>query len=306
MKFIALKTDDGRITRMISFYCKAFEVSRQAFYDYLERKDKPWKYQPLADEMMRIHNEDEYNDCYGRERMYLALLQKRASGKTNIEIPSEGTVRKVMEQIGLIHKPRRKPNGITKADRKARKSDDLLKRDFHADKPLEKAVTDISELKAKDGKVYVSCIFDCYDLMPLGLAIDDNMRASLCCLTVRNAKKAYPGITGCIIHSDRGSQYTSQEYRELINCYGIIQSMNSDGGRCHDNARCESMWARMKEELFYSRGDSSENYTISELKTIIWRYFMSYWSNRRICTANGGLPPAVKRKLYYAGSSAAA
>ena len=118
--------------------------------------------------------------------------------------------------------------------------------------------------------------------------------------------QAYPGITGCIIHSDRGSQYTSQEYRELINCYGIIQSMNSDGGRCHDNARCESMWARMKEELFYSRGDSSENYTISELKTIIWRYFMSYWSNRRICTANGGLPPAVKRKLYYAGSSAAA
>lgn len=60
---------------------------------------------------------------------------------------------------------------------KARKSYDLLKRDFSADKPLEKAVTDISELKAKDGKVYVSCIFDCYDLMPLGLAIDDNMRA---------------------------------------------------------------------------------------------------------------------------------
>ena len=301
-----MKTDDGRITRKISFCCKALEVSRQAFYDYLERKDKPWKYQPLAEEMMRIHNEDEYNDCYGRERMYLALLLKKAAGNIDIHIPSEGTVRKVMELIGLIHKPRRKPNGITKADRKARKSDDLLKRDFSADKPLEKAVTDISELKAKDGKVYVSCVFDCYDLMPLGLAIEDNMRASLCCLTVRNAKKAYPGITGCIIHSDRGSQYTSQEYRDLISRYGIVQSMNSAGGRCHDNARCESMWARMKEEIFYSRGDKSENYTISELKTKIWRYYMSYWSNRRICTANGGLPPAVKRKLYYKGSSVAA
>ena len=148
MKFIAMKTDDGRISQKISFCCKALEVSRQAFYDYLERKDKPWKYQPLAEEMMRIHNEDEYNDCYGRERMYLALLQKKAAGNIDIHIPSEGTVRKVMEQIGLIHKPRRKPNGITKADRKARKSDDLLKRDFTADKPLEKAVTDISELKA--------------------------------------------------------------------------------------------------------------------------------------------------------------
>ena len=75
--------------------------------------------------------------------------------------------------------------------------------------------------------------------------------------------------------------------------------MNSAGGRCHDNARCESMWARMKDELFYGRDDKSENYTMEELKTMIWRYFMSYWANRRICTANGGLPPAVKRRQYY-------
>jgi transposase InsO family protein len=204
-----------------------------------------------------------------------------------------------MAQIGLIHKSRRKPNGITKADREARKSDDLLKRDFSADKPFEKAVTDISELKAKDGKVYVSAIFDCFDLMPLGLAIEDNMKASLCVHTLENARKAYPDIKGCIIHSDRGSQYTSAEYRKVIRKYEIIQSMNSAGGRCHDNAGCESIWARMKEELFYSRNDKSENYTIKELKTMIWRYYMSYWTNRRICTANGGLPPAVKRCLYY-------
>lgn len=275
-----------------------FKVSRQAFYDYIDRKDNPWKYEELADEMLKIHNEDEYNDCYGRERMYMALMQKKIAGDISIDIPCEGTVRKVMDEIGLIHKPHRKPNGITKADREARKSDDLLKRDFSAEKPLEKAVTDISEVKGSDGKVYVSAIFDCFDLMPLGLAIEDNMRASLCCHTLENAKKSYPDINGCIIHSDRGSQYTSTEYRAVIQKYGIIQSMNSAGGRCHDNAGCESMWARMKEELFYSRNDKSENYTIAELKTKIWRYYMSYWANRRICTANGGLPPAVKRKLY--------
>ncbi len=293
-----MKTDDGRNKGNISFYCRTLEVSRQAFYDYIERKNNPWKYKLLADEMLKIHNEDEYNDCYGRERMYMALMQKKIAGDISIDIPCEGTVRKVMDEIGLIHKPHRKPNGITKADREARKSDDLLKRDFSAEKPLEKAVTDISEVKGSDGKVYVSAIFDCFDLMPLGLAIEDNMRASLCCHTLENAKKSYPDINGCIIHSDRGSQYTSTEYRAVIQKYGIIQSMNSAGGRCHDNARCESMWARMKEELFYSRNDKSENYTIAELKTKIWRYYMSYWANRRICTANGGLPPAVKRKLY--------
>ena len=306
MKFIALKTDDGRLTGSISFYCLALEVSRQAFYDYLDRRDNPWKYKLLADEMLKIHNEDEYNDCYGRERMYMALMQKKEAGEISIDIPCEGTVRKVMDGIGLIHKPRRKTNGITKSDREAHKSDDLLKRDFSAEKPLEKAVTDISEVKGKDGKVYVSAIFDCFDLMPLGLAIEDNMRASLCCRTLENAKKSYPDISGCIIHSDRGSQYTSTEYRAAIKKYGVIQSMNSQGGRCHDNARCESMWARMKEELFYSRNDRSENYTIADLKTKIWRYYMSYWANRRICTANGGLPPAVKRRLYYANSSLAA
>jgi len=82
--------------------------------------------------------------------------------------------------------------------------------------------------------------------------------------------------------------------------------MNSAGGRCHDNARCESIWARMKEELFYNRGRRSENFTIAELKTMVWRYFMSYWSNRRICSSIGGLPPAVKRQRFYAELSAAA
>lgn len=66
-------------------------------------------------------------------------------------------------------------------------------------RPMEKAVTDIIELKANDGKDYVSAIFDCFDLMPLGLAIEDNMRAALCCHTLENEKISYPDIAGCII-----------------------------------------------------------------------------------------------------------
>ena len=150
----------------------------KAFYDYLERKGKPWKYQPLADAMLKIHDENAENADYGRVRMYQALKYRKEVGKLDgIKIPCEATVRSVMKQINLIHKPKRKPNGITKADREARKSDDLLKRDFTADAPLKKCVTDITEIKAKDGKLYVSAIFDCYDLMPNGLAMADHMRA---------------------------------------------------------------------------------------------------------------------------------
>jgi len=150
------------------------------------------------------------------------------------------------------------------------------------------------------GKLYVSVIFDCFDLNALGIALADNMRAELCVKTVENACKSYRDMLGIIIHSDRGSQYTSEKYRAVIKKYNICQSMNSAGGHCHDNARCESIWARMKEELFYLQNRRSENYTVDDLKALVWRYFMSYWNNRRICSAIGGIPPAEKRRRYYA------
>ena len=302
MMFLAIKTEDGVIKGKISFYCRMLKVTRQGFYKYLAGKDRPWKYQNLADSMRAIASEDECNDTYGRIRMYQALFLKQPEG---IRIPGERTVYRVMEKIGLIHRPKRKPSGITKADREARKSDDLLKRDFSSKEPLKKCVTDITEIKAKDGKLYVSAIFDCFDAAILGLAMDTNMKAELCKCTLENAVRAYPALKGGIIHSDRGSQYTSATYRRSIAKYGILQSMNSAGGRCHDNARCESMWARMKEELLYGRHDT-EKMTVDEVKTIIWRYFISYWNNRRICSANEGLPPMVKRQRYYESLGSAA
>ena len=295
MRFIAIKTSDGAIKGNTSLYCKILGVSREGFRKYLINRDKPWKYETLADEMHKILDEDECNDTYGRCRMYQALKLRAPKG---IHIPSERTVYRVMEAIGISHRPKRKPNGITKADREARKSDDLLKRNFKAVEPLTKAVTDITELQASNGKLYVSAIFDCFDLSVLGLAMDTNMKAQLCVKTINNAMMSYPELRGAIIHSDRGVQYTSDIYRTALKKHGINQSMNSAGGRCHDNARCESMWARMKSELLYDRYETKK-LTISELKEKIWRYFINYWNNRRICTANGGLPPAVKRKMYY-------
>ena len=268
MRFIDMKTDGGTITGKIAFYCDTLDVTRQGFYWYLKHRNDPWKYEGLAEKMRTIVAEDEYNDAYGRRRMCQAFILKYSDE----EITSERTVYRVMEEIGLRHRPKRKPNGITKADRDARKSEDLLKRDFTAEKPLEKCVTDITEIPARDGKVYVSAIFDCYDLGVLGLAMADNMRAELCVSTLENASKAFPSIRGTVIHSD--------------------------GGRCHDNARCKVMWARMKKELRYGRYDTKKM-TIGERKTLIWRYFIIYWNNRRICSANGGLPPMLKRKQYY-------
>ena len=182
----------------IAFYCDALGVTRQGFYWYLKHKDMPWKYEGIAKKMREIVAEDECNDTYGRCRMYQALKLRYPED----DIPSERTVYRIMEEIGLVHRSKRKPNGITKADREARKSEDLFKRNFTAEKPLEKCVTDITEIPAKDGKLYVSAIFDCYDLGVIGLAMSDNMKAELCVSTIKNACITYPGIRGAIIHSD--------------------------------------------------------------------------------------------------------
>ena len=302
MMFPAIKTEDGVIKGKISFCCRMLKVTRQGFYKYPAGKDRPWKYQDLAGIMQAVVSEDECNDTYGRIRMYQALLLKKPEG---IRIPGGRTVYRVMEKTGLSHRPKRKPGGITRADREARKSGDLLKRDFSSKEPLKKCVTDITEIRAKDGKLYVSAISDCFDAAVPGLAVDTSMKAALCERTPDNAVRACPALKGAVIHSDRGTQYTSGTCRRAVAKYGILQSMNRAGGRCHDNARCESMWARMKEELLYGRHDTEEM-TAEEVETLIFRYFIGYWNNRRICSANEGLPPMVKRRRYYESLDAAA
>mgnify|MGYP004701315883 CR=1 FL=1 len=154
MKFIVLKTEDGKRKGKIAFCCKMLGVSRQGFYRYLANKNRPWKYQRLAEIMQEICNEDQCNDTYGRMRMYQALQLKNPDG---VKIPEEKTVYRIMKKIGLTHHPKRKPNGITKADREAMKSDDLLKRDFRSDEPLKKCITDITEIKAKEGLSQILC-----------------------------------------------------------------------------------------------------------------------------------------------------
>jgi transposase InsO family protein len=305
MKFIAIKTENGQIKGELSFYCRVLDVSRQGFYAYLESLSRPWKYDALAAKMQEIIDEDLCNDTYGYVRMHMALQQKSACNPDFPDIPCERTVYRVMARLGLVHTPKRKPNGLTKADKAAQKSDDKIKRDFTADAPLQKCVTDVTEVKTADGKLYVSAMEDCFDNAVLGLTMADNMKAGLCVDTLKSAVMSYPELRGAIVHSDRGSQYTSEEYRLAVARFSINQSMNSAGGRSHDNAKCESLWARFKEELLYGRYDTTKM-TMAEVKSLIWRYFMSYWNNRRICSANGGLPPMVMRRQYYERQKGAA
>ena len=77
IKFIAIKTDDGKRKGKIAFYCKTLNVSKQGFYKYFRNRKRPWNYQRLANVMLEMLEEDECNDTYGRKRMYAALLLEK-------------------------------------------------------------------------------------------------------------------------------------------------------------------------------------------------------------------------------------
>jgi transposase InsO family protein len=196
---------------------------------------------------------------------------------------------------------KKRPNSLTEADKEAQKSENLIKQDFTATRPNEKWLTDITEVNCSDGKLYVAPIFDCFDGAIVGLEMDDNMRKELYINAFEQACRRQNAY-GVLLHSDRGSQFTSGDFRVALAKYGAIQSM-SGTGRCYDNARMESFFATLKKEKLYHI--KTMNLPMETVKSIIWRYIEDYYNHRRIYTTNNGYPPMVFRNMNYQKKMAA-
>lgn len=237
--------------------------------------------------MENIRKQSEHNDNYGVERMQLALKQQGIrAGKRKIT--------RIMREKGWLHS-RRKPKGLTKADPLAMFSENLLHQDFHAEHPFSKVLTDITQVQCADGKLYISPLFDCFNGEILSLCMRNNMKKELVIDTVNAALQRYPQLKGAILHSDRGSQYTSEGFRSTLETNGIRQSL-SGVDHCYDNARMESFFATLKKELLYRL--PIYRMPMAQVKTLVFRYVFIYYNSIRVYTANPeGLPPTVYRNL---------
>lgn len=141
--------------------------------------------------------------------------------------------------------------------------------------------------------IYISPIMDCFNGEILSLVMRSNMCKELCIDTFNAAAKRFP-LNGAILHSDRGSQYTSETFREELNHAGVLQSL-SGVNRCFDNARMESFFATLKKELLYRI--PTYKMKMEEVKVIVFRYVFIYYNRIRIYTSNpDGLPPAAYRR----------
>lgn len=210
------------------------------------------------------------------------------------------TIRDQMDIMGIRWRRKKRPKGTTKVSKKKKKEQNLIKQDFTAQAPLEKVLTDVTVIECATGKLYLAAALDCYNGEILAIEIRDNMKKELCISLVEQLENSYGcrALKGCIIHSDRGAQYTSEEYCETLVKAGIIQSLCGID-HCYDNARMESFFATLKKELIYQK--PTYRMAPEEVITMIYRYIFVYYNRVRLTSVNPDwLPPSIYREMKEA------
>jgi len=218
--------------------CAFFEVSRSGYYDFVRRMDKPDRDKVLAAAIAQC--QEHSRKTYGYRRVHIWL--EREYGL----VINPKTVLRVMNKYGLLSEIRRRRKYI-QMSQQLHKYDNLFSRNFQANKPNQKWVTDISYIHTNQGVLYLSAIRDLYDNSIVAHQTSTEQTISLVVNTIRQAKAKEVVTAELQLHSDQGFQYTSRAYFNLTKEYGITPSM-SRRGNCLDNAPAENFFGILKAE----------------------------------------------------------
>ena len=264
-------------------FLKLANMPRSTFYYWLNKLKQDDKDKIIKDEILSIFHENKGR--YGYRRITLEL-------KNRGYIINHKKVLRLMKIMGLqsIQRPKRKYSSYQGTVGKIAKN--LLKRDFKANKPNKKWVTDVTEFKVNNEKLYLSPIVDLFN----GEVISYNLsRHPVFSQVVDMLEKAFKKITNnthLILHSDQGWQYQMEQYQHLLKEKGIRQSM-SRKGNCLDNACAENFFGVLKSELYYIK--EKEYKSIEELEKDIIEY-IDYYNNKRIKSKLKGMSPVKYRE----------
>jgi len=226
--------------------------------------------------------------------MFLKLKKKYGSPRIFEELKASGfsigrkRVERIMRENGLLSTYRRlrKPK-TTDSKHDNPISPNLLNRDFSAEKPDQKWVSDITYISSLKGWLYLCMIKDLCTKEIVGWSVADNMRTSMVIQALDNAvTRRRPGA-GLIFHSDRGSQYASNAFRQKLADYKITQSM-SGKGNCYDNAVAESFFATLKCELIYQM----EIKDLAHAQKVLFEYIEIFYNRQRRNSSIGYISPA--------------
>ena len=266
----------------ISEMCRFFDVSRSGYYGYMSRMDVPSKDLPLAEKIKEC--QDKYGKTYGYRRVHIWLERQGIHHDPK-------TILRVMQKYNLLSVVRRKK--YRNYGEYLHRYPNLLNRDFKAEKPNQKWVTDISYIKTKQGVLYLSVIRDLFDNSIVAYKTGTEQNINLVLSTIREAKKKEKVTAELQLHSDQGFQYTSHQYFKLTKSYNITPSMSRKGNP-YDNALAENFFSILKTECIYRVNLQ----TYEEARLLINEY-MHFYNNERI-QLKTKLTPLEKRSQYIA------
>ena len=264
----------------IAVMCKFFGVSRSGYYDFIKRIGKPEHDAELAEKIKECQNRTD--KTYGYRRVWKWLKCR------NID-RNPKTVLRIMKKYGLLSEIRRRRKWVN-LGQQVHKYENLLKRQFRADRPNTKWVTDISYIHTKEGVLYLSMIRDLYDNSIVAHKTATQQTVNLVLDTIRLAmKKEKKNVAAELqLHSDQGFQYTSHGYFNLTQSYGITPSMSSKGNP-YDNAMAENFFSILKTECIYRHKPK----TFAEANDLIDRYIYFY-NHERIQNKTGVAPLTLR------------
>ena len=256
----------------IARMAKVLKVSQSGYYKWLKKKDAPLTKKEREDIQITEEIYEIYRSSRGSygSRKVTAILNKNRKAPVNHK-----RVERIMQECALFSKASRKYICTTDSKHNEAIADNLIDRNFHADEPNQKMLSDTTVIPTKQGNLYVAGILDLYGDVPVGIAMSTRNDGQLVIDALNDMVMRGCGSPGCIIHSDRGSTYCSKSYRKLISQYNFICSMSRKGD-CWDNAPMESFWGKMKTEWLAKKYN-----TIIEAKHDVYEYVWDFYPRER-------------------------
>jgi putative transposase len=285
-EYAAYKAADVAGAPSIEKMCAWIGVSKSGYFEW---KDRPPSETGKRREILKAKIKKIFDDndgTYGYRRVHAELA--RAGVAASLEL-----VRRLMRLLGLVPCQVRERRSLTRQADDIAAVDDLVRRDFTAERPYTKLIGDITEIKTWQGKVYLATVIDCFNKEVIGYAMADHFRTELITAAIEMAAANHPLAPKCIFHSDRGSNYTSHEYARVLKRIDLVQSLGRTG-ICFDNAAAESFFATLKKERVYRTVYPTRKRAMNDIA----RYIELFYNRRRLHTANGYRPPQEARIEY--------
>lgn len=265
-----------RIAKMAEW----LQVSKSGYYAWRRRSPslRDRENASLLKEILRIYEES--RGAYGCRK-----ITHEVNRKSDKPV-NHKRVERIMRQNGIRSKTRRKYKATTNSKHSLPVAENILNRDFKADGPGQKMVSDITYIPTDEGWLYLAGVMDLCGNKIVGVSMGGRMTKELVMAALQDAIRHTQATEGCILHSDRGSQYCSLDYQALAKEHGFIASM-SRKGNCWDNAPMESFWGKLKQEWL----NEQHFHTREEAMSAVFEYIWIFYNRRRIHEANGYLTP---------------